>query len=109
MSSGRCVLARLVDQNDIILDNQGSEWSANYRKIDYERFFREYSILSEVDERRKRRELNKDLNHTFVIKYEAKLISGQKECLIKEVCPERLGYPLKNEYNVIFHPHTKEI
>ena len=107
MSTGRCVLARMVDQNDIILDNYGSEWSANYRKIDYERFFREYSIFDESEERRKRRDLIKDLEHTFVVKYEVKAIDGIKECFIKEVCPERLGYPMRNEYNIVFHPQTK--
>ena len=49
------------------------------------------------------------MEHTFVVKYEVKAFSGQKECFIKEVCPERLGYPNRNEYNIIFHPHTKEI
>jgi len=83
MTTGKCVLARIVDQNEILLDNQGTEWSANYRKIDYERFFREYKILDEVEEREKRRKLIKGNDHTFVIKYEVKVFAGERECFIK--------------------------
>ena len=109
MSTGRCVLARLTDQNDIMLDNFGSEWSANYRKMDYERFFKEYSILDEVSERRTRKELASNKDHIFTVMYDVKVFAGQKECFIKEVRPETLGYPMRNEYNIVFHPHTKEI
>ena len=99
----------MMDQNNILLDNYTSEWSSNYRKLDYERFFREYSILDEVDERARRRELVKNSDHTFVVKYEVKILGGQKDCFIKQILPESLGYPMRNEYNIVFHPHTKEI
>ena len=109
MSTGRCILVRLVDQNEIILDTVGSEWSAVYRKMDYEKFFRDYEIIDEVNERKRRRELIKDNNHTFVVKYEIKMLAGKKECFIKEVCPSRLGYPNRQEYNIQFHNQTKQI
>ena len=51
MTTGRCILVRVVDQNDIMLDTVGSEWSAVYRKMDYEKFFRDYIIIDEVEER----------------------------------------------------------
>ena len=63
--------------------------------MDYEKFFREYDIIDEVEERQRRRDLIKDEDHTFVVKYEVKYMpgTGNKECFIKEVTPERLGYP----------------
>ena len=51
MTTGRCILVRMADQNDIMLDTVGSEWSAVYRKMDYEKFFRDYIIIDEVEER----------------------------------------------------------
>ena len=65
--------------------------------------------MDEVSERKRRRELIKDDNHTFVVKYEIKQLAGQKECFIKEVCPSRLGYPNRQEYNIQFHNKTKQI
>ena len=104
MTSGRCILVRMVDQNDIMLDTVGSEWSAVYRKMDYEKFFRDYIIIDEIEERQRRLEYIKDDNHTFVVKYEIKKMwNGGKECFIKEVTPSRLGYPAKQEYNIQFH------
>ena len=103
MTTGRCILVRMADQNDIMLDTVGSEWSAVYRKMDYEKFFRDYIIIDEVEERQRRLELVKDDNHTFVVKYEIKQMFNGKECFIKEVTPSRLGYPAKQEYNIQFH------
>ena len=59
-----------------MLDNFGSEWSANYRKMDYERFFKEYSILDEVSERRTRKELASNKDHIFTVMYDVKVFAG---------------------------------
>ena len=51
------------------MDTVGSEWSAVYRKMDYEKFFREYDIIDEVEERQRRRDLIKDEDHTKILTF----------------------------------------
>jgi hypothetical protein len=48
-----------------------------------------------------------------VVKYHVKEIGGLKECITEEILPRHLGAydyaALMRDYNILFHPVTKEI
>ena len=52
-------------------------------------------------------------DHTFVVKYKVKKIGDENECVTEEIRPYHLGtndiYSLMYDYNISFHPVTKEI
>ena len=48
MATGKTVLVRLLDENDILIDNFGSE--INTRKVDCDIFFKKFEHINAMDE-----------------------------------------------------------
>ena len=103
---------RLFDQNAISLTKL--KFKENYRQINNAiLFFKEFRFMDEMEEKNLKRSLYNTDGHTFIIKYQVKIINSRRECITEEILPERLGCydinHLMQDYKITFHPVTKQI